>query len=94
VDLDSVTNELELYKKSINKNIVELYGYCTDDEYFYLVFELIEGGDLKSCLSKKCLSDLQKLNIILDISSGMEYLHSLNILHRGLILFLKFRFEK
>jgi serine/threonine protein kinase len=59
-----------------------------------MIFELIEGGNLKSCLSKKPLTDLQKLNIILDISSGMEYLHSLNILHRGFNYFLKIRFEK
>jgi serine/threonine protein kinase len=79
----NIKNELNLLKNCYNKNIVELLGYTKDDKYIYLIFDLIKGGDLNSLLKQNKLKDHQKLKILLGISEGMEYLHNLNILHRG-----------
>jgi serine/threonine protein kinase len=79
----NIKNELNLLKNCYNKNIVELLGYTKDEKYIYLIFDLIKGGDLNNLLKQNKLKDHQKLKILLGISEGMEYLHNLNILHRG-----------
>lgn len=82
---------MEILKKCNNNNIIKLFGYSKDTNNFYLIFELIDGGNLKDLLNKhynninKCLlNDNIILNILLDISNGMKYLHTKNILHRDL----------
>jgi serine/threonine protein kinase len=47
--------------------------------------ELMESGSLSSCIKEKKLTMEQKFNILLDITSGMCFLHSRStpIIHRG-----------
>jgi serine/threonine protein kinase len=54
---------------------------------FYIITELCTGGDLFSLLHKQkdvFISWEQKLKMCLDISRGMHFLHSINIMHRDL----------
>jgi serine/threonine protein kinase len=71
-------------------------GYSKDKNYFYLIFELCEEGDLFSFVQKKYVNDEIKLNILIEITEGMSYLHSVkHISHRDLksanILIEKYR---
>jgi serine/threonine protein kinase len=87
---EEIFSELNILKKLKNKNVVELYAYSTyesaQNNYIYLIFEIIKGGDLYSALKKDILNDKQKFNILFQITNGISYLHSLNIIHRGIFI--------
>jgi serine/threonine protein kinase len=76
---------LNLLKKCNHKNVVELLGYSKNENFYYLIFDLMEGGDLRYLLDNFFLKDTIKMNILFDIAKGMEYLHSINLIHRGLL---------
>jgi serine/threonine protein kinase len=82
-----ILKELNFLKQCYHDNIVELFGYSIDNNHIYLIFDLIKGGDLTSTLKSKILNDKEKLNVLLGVAKGMKYLHGLNILHRGIVLF-------
>ena len=59
-------------------NIVTFIGHCNKGSNFYLITEYLEKKSLKCVLENKKI-DLNlkdKLNICLDISLGINYLHS------------------
>lgn len=67
-------------------NLLKLLGVMYKDKKLNLVIEYIEGGALKDLLQDltRPLSWLQKVVMAKDISSGMAYLHSMDIIHRDL----------
>jgi serine/threonine protein kinase len=77
-------NEILLLKNIDHKNIVKFYGYSikSDDGNLVVITELIKNGSLDQNLKKLTL--FQKYNILIDISNGLNYLHSREppIIHR------------
>ncbi|KAF2073596.1 hypothetical protein CYY_005085 [Polysphondylium violaceum] len=63
------------------------YGVNKEDpKNLFIVTELINGGSLKELLLNKhaSLEYHQKLSIAIDIAEAMNFLHSLNVIHRDL----------
>lgn len=69
-------------------NIVTFIGYCHNKNNFYLITEFMEKKSLKNVLDQKKieLTLTDKLNMCLDISLAIFYLHTRNplVLHRDL----------
>ncbi|GKB70333.1 receptor-like protein kinase FERONIA [Tanacetum coccineum] len=70
-------------------NIVSLIGYCNHENEMILVYEYIPNGSLHDQLHKlgTPLSWLQRLNICVDASRGLHYLHTgveVGIIHRDI----------
>lgn len=69
-------------------NIVTFIGHCYNKNNFYLITEYLEKRSLKLVLDNKKveISLIEKLRICLDISLGINYLHTRNplVLHRDL----------
>nr|CAG4716257.1 unnamed protein product [Naegleria fowleri] len=72
-------------------NIVSFFGIVVTDSSKYMITEYLENGSLdrliyKCKTGKITISFAKKLEILIDIASGMNYLHSLNpaIVHRDL----------
>lgn len=69
-------------------NIVTFIGYCYNKNNFYLVTEFMENKSLKYVLENKKINItlIDKLNMCLDISLAIYYLHSRIplVLHRDL----------
>jgi serine/threonine protein kinase len=79
--------EIMMLSKIDNKNIVKLLGYCDQRNNTYLVSELMEGGSLFDHIKNKNNPKFNwsiNLKLIKDITAGMVYLHSNDILHLDL----------
>jgi hypothetical protein len=81
---EKIKNELEINKLCDNENVVTFFGWSLNENFIYLIFELISGGDLKSIIEKNILTDIQKINISIGICNGLKYLHNKNIIHMDL----------
>jgi len=85
--IEQMKLEVRIMYKLNHKNIIKLYDHFEDDESFYLVLEFAPKGQLYTKL--KLLGRLDErlaAQYIREISSAVEYLHSLNppIIHRDI----------
>lgn len=56
-----------------------------DNEYFYLVFEWLQGGDLFSLILSQNLTELQAQFYAAQIVLSLDYLHEVNLKLRNLV---------
>ncbi|KAJ8759025.1 hypothetical protein K2173_003263 [Erythroxylum novogranatense] len=73
--------ELKVLCKVHHINVVELLGYASGDNHFYLVYEYVKNGSLSDHLhdpllkGHKPLSWTARTQIALDAAKGIEYIH-------------------
>ncbi|KAB1214615.1 LysM domain receptor-like kinase 4 [Morella rubra] len=75
-----VSKEINLLNKINHFNIICLSGICFNDGHWYLVYEYAVNGSLNdwiynSCNDGKFLSWKQRMQIVLDVATGLNYLH-------------------
>lgn len=68
------------------KHIVKYFDSFRDENYFYIVMEYAEGGDLSTLLKKQNgkLPLAQKLKIMSGLCNAIYYIHSRDIMHRDI----------
>ncbi|XVF17814.1 hypothetical protein REPUB_Repub10bG0156900 [Reevesia pubescens] len=77
-----VSKEIELLNKVNHSNLIRLSGVGFNDGHWYLVYEYAANGALSDWIfhnkdnSGKYLSWKQKIQIALDVATGLNYLHS------------------
>lgn len=76
--------EAAILKRVVNRNIVSFMDESHDDEVYYYVMEKINGSNLFEVCNGKPMNILEGTRIMLEICSGMKYLHDFNIIHRDL----------
>ena len=80
-----IINERELLSKINHPFLVQMHFSFQDENYLYMIFNLLRGGDLRLWYSKKkFFSEKQCKFIVACIILGLEYLHSNKIIHRDL----------
>ncbi|PON31255.1 Serine/threonine protein kinase [Parasponia andersonii] len=73
--------EVSLLGRLHHRNLVNLVGYCVDKGQRMLIYQFMSNGSLENLLygseggEKRVLSWDERLQIVLDISHGIEYLH-------------------
>lgn len=72
-------------------NINKLVGVCFSERPWLAVLELAEYGDLRKCLQnfrrkRFQLHPLEQLHLVKQIASGLQYLHSVRMVHRDIAL--------
>ncbi len=66
-------------------NIVNVYDVDEDENYNYIVMELVEGITLKKFIEKKGKLDVNEaVGIAVQIAQGMEAAHDNHIIHRDI----------
>ncbi|KAK7406631.1 hypothetical protein VNO78_08260 [Psophocarpus tetragonolobus] len=76
-----VSKEIEILNKINHSNIIRLSGVSFHEGRWYLVYEYAANGDLSEWIyfnnvDGKFLSWTQRLQIALDVATGLDYLHS------------------
>lgn len=87
----SFMNEVRALTGIKHRNIVRLYGFCSNAQHSFLVYEYVERGSLSSILSNelesKKLDWLTRVNIIKGVAYALSYMHhdcSPPIVHRDM----------
>jgi calcium-dependent protein kinase len=84
-DIHMVEQELEILKKADHPNIINFYEIYKDKNFFHIVTEFCEGGELfEHILDKGVINEKETATIILKIVSAIRHLHCMNICHRDL----------
>ncbi|HSB01851.1 MAG TPA: protein kinase, partial [Anaerolineales bacterium] len=70
-------------------NIVQVFDFDMQDDYYYMVMELLEGDTLRTLLNNyrvrnQRLPLTEVVHILKDILSGLSYAHAEGIIHRDL----------
>ncbi|KAL4363948.1 hypothetical protein GQ457_04G035420 [Hibiscus cannabinus] len=76
-----VSKEIQLLNKVNHSNLIRLSGVCINDGNWYLVYEYVANGALSDWIfnqddSRKFLSWKHRIQIALDVATGLNYLHS------------------
>ncbi|UJR14848.1 hypothetical protein I4U23_001833 [Adineta vaga] len=81
-----VFKEIDIYYHCRGcENILSIIDFLEDDDYFYLVFQKMEGGPLLNHIMKRGhLTEREASLIVRDIATGLNFLHSKGMSHRDL----------
>jgi serine/threonine protein kinase len=73
--------EAKIQARLNHPNIAHLYSFLKDGDSFYIVMEFVDGTPFSKLLP---MPWPQALVMFLEILEGLEYAHSLGVLHRDL----------
>ncbi|EFA12336.2 Ovarian-specific serine/threonine-protein kinase Lok-like Protein [Tribolium castaneum] len=84
--LQRVYREIAILKKLDHPNVVKLVEVLDDpvEDHLYLVFELLERGQVLEVPTEKPLTVDQAWTYFRDVVLGIEYLHYQRIIHRDI----------
>ena len=91
-DSSKIINEIRILKKLKHENIVKLKELKQTDNNYLFIFEYYNGGKLSDYMkyyhetNKNQLNEIYIQNIIRQITSGLEFIHLQNVIHRGITL--------
>ncbi|XP_044462480.1 lysM domain receptor-like kinase 4 [Mangifera indica] len=76
-----VSQEINLLNKINHSSLIHLSGVCFNEGNWYLVYEFTDNGSLNDWIydkrnEGKVLNWAQRIQIALDVATGLEYLHS------------------
>ncbi|XP_065852830.1 MDIS1-interacting receptor like kinase 2-like [Euphorbia lathyris] len=79
IHLKGFKSEIQTLTEIRHRNVVRLYGFCSQPNQSLLVYEFLEGGNLGKTLNSEeeaMLFDWNKRVIIVkDIANGLSYMH-------------------
>jgi eukaryotic-like serine/threonine-protein kinase len=77
--------EILMHIELTHENIVRVYQASSDEEYYYLLMEYVDGSDIDKAMEKKKEFPYQEATqIILQIASALAFAHSKQIIHRDI----------
>jgi calcium-dependent protein kinase len=77
--------EVEILKKLVHPNIMQIFEFFEDKKNFYIISELCEGGELfDQILEKGSFNENEAAWVMKQLMSAINYIHTNNIVHRDL----------
>lgn len=78
-------DEISILRELEHDHIVRLYEVYKEQKYYYLVTELLEGGELfDRIVSKESYNEKEARNVCKTLFDALAYCHQKNIAHRDL----------
>jgi len=70
-------------------NIVQVFDFDVQEDYYYMVMELLEGNTLRARLNEYRLQKQRMpldeiVRILIDVLNGLEYAHGEDVIHRDI----------
>ena len=85
IDSGSVFEEVTILQNLDHPNLPRVYEFFEDDTSFYIVLEYCKGGDLfDRIVELQRFEESQAAEIMSQLLSGVNYLHSKGIIHRDI----------
>ena len=81
----NIEKQINIIKKLNHPNIVKLYQFYSDKDYYQIITEYFKKGELSNYI-KMGFSEKQLAVIFYQILSGLIYLHDKNIVHKNVKL--------
>ncbi|KAK4275717.1 hypothetical protein QN277_018753 [Acacia crassicarpa] len=85
------TSEIRALTEIKHRNIVKLYGFCSNARYSFLVYEFLEGGSLDNILKDEdqaaMLDWKKRVNVVKGVANALFHMHhgcSTPIVHRDI----------
>ena len=76
--------EVEVARRLDHPNVVRLLDSARDDDYIYVISELVNGGDLGASMRAHALSDAALLRAVSASCAGLAHAHAHGIVHRDI----------
>jgi len=84
-NLEMMSREVEIMEQIQHKNIIYMREMFDTPTKMYLIMELVTGGELfDRIVNRGSYSEKDASNVVRQIVSAIEYLHSMGIVHRDL----------
>ena len=84
-DQEALLAEAKLMQELDHPNIVKLHGLFDERNAYYLVMDLIEGGELfDRIVAKESYNEKEARDLIRVLLDTLKYCHGLNIVHRDI----------
>ena len=80
----SLENEIKVMRLLDNKNVIKLEEVFVTKNSFYMVVEMLSGGNLLDLIQNKNLNNHHVVNILRGLIAAVQYIHSLNLMHRDI----------
>jgi serine/threonine-protein kinase len=74
--------EVEVARRLDHPNVVRLLDSARDEDYIYVISELVDGGDLGAALRAGALGDAALLRAVSATCAGLSHAHAAGIVHR------------
>lgn len=86
-EIEDVMTEVRVLKSLDHPNIVRIKEFVEDDENYYIIMELICGGELREQIIKKTVyTENEARKLCKNLISTVAYIHEKGIIHRDLKL--------
>jgi len=84
-DQKAIEKEVDILQSLDHPHIIKLFGLFEDAKTFYVVTELVEGGELFDRIVKKeYYSEEDACKVIKTIAEALQYCNSVGVVHRDL----------
>lgn len=84
-EIASLKEEVAVLQQVDHPNIIKLYDFYEESKMFYMVTEIMAGGELfDRIVSKTFYTEKEARDLVKILLSSLQYLHHLSIVHRDL----------
>jgi len=84
-DVRDIKEEVSILMELDHPNIIKVYGFFEDEKYFYIVTEMMAGGELfDEIVEREFYWERDAQEVVKMLADALDYMHQRGIVHRDL----------